>query len=139
MDGLRDLPQQPDRHHTQQLPDPALLQVLAARRDNLIEKGKRVAQAAFRGLGERAERPLVGLDFLCCRDRLQPRIDLRVIEQAKSKMLATGLDGRRQLVRIKSERGGGSSRVFSSALKASVVSMWTSSMIKTLYRSRAGR
>ncbi len=35
-------------------------------------------------------------------------------------------------------RGGGSSRVFRRALKAPVESMWTSSMIQILKRSRAG-
>ena len=35
-------------------------------------------------------------------------------------------------------RGGGSSSVFRSALKAPVESMWTSSMIQILKRSRAG-
>ena len=35
-------------------------------------------------------------------------------------------------------RGGGSSSVFRSALNAPVESMWTSSMIQTLKRSRAG-
>jgi hypothetical protein len=35
-------------------------------------------------------------------------------------------------------RGGGSSSVFRSALKAPVDNMWTSSMIQILKRSRAG-
>ena len=35
-------------------------------------------------------------------------------------------------------RGGGSSSVFRSALKAPMESMWTSSMIQILKRSRAG-
>src|SRR4051812_10093454 len=39
---------------------------------------------------------------------------------------------------MKTTRGGGSSSVFNNALKAWFDSMCTSSMIKTLYRSRAG-
>ena len=42
------------------------------------------------------------------------------------------------VARMNTTWGGGSSSVFSSALKASGVSMWTSSMMKILYRSRAG-
>ena len=41
--------------------------------------------------------------------------------------------------RMKRAWGGGSSSVFSSALNASVVSMWTSSMIAMRYRSRWAR
>src|SRR5437867_10632264 len=39
---------------------------------------------------------------------------------------------------IKTTCGGGSSRIFSKALNAEVESMWTSSIIKILYRLRAG-
>ena len=41
------------------------------------------------------------------------------------------------VAKMKRLRGGGSSRVFSSALKAAVESMWTSSMMKMRWRPGA--
>ena len=52
--------------------------------------------------------------------------------------IVSGTFSRFVVARIKTTRGGGSSIVLSKALKAGVESMWTSSMMNILWRSRAG-
>jgi len=95
------LAEQAHRNHAEQLPDAALLQLLSAGGDDLVEQGERVAQAAFRRLSKRAERTLVGLDLFLPTNVLQALEDFRVVEQAKREVLAARLNRGRELVRLR--------------------------------------
>jgi hypothetical protein len=77
---------------------------------------------------------IVGLELLLLDDGLEVVADGGGGDGGEVEPLAAGLDGGGDLVRLGGARmnftcSGGSSMVFRRALKAAVVSMWTSSMM----------
>ena len=113
------------------------IELRAAAGDGLIERRERIAHAAFARLRQHAEHFGVGLDAFLLGDP-----SMRATSSAKSTERKLNCWQRETMVegilcasvvhRMKTTHSGGSSSVFSSALKASLVIWCASSTMKTL-------
>ena len=108
---------------SEDIQDIGLGDILAAKRDQLIEHRFRVAQAAIRAARDGMRRGRLERDLLLAGDELQMLRDQVRRDAVKIEALAAAQDGRQNLLRL--GRGedelhvrGGSSSVFSSALNA---------------------
>jgi hypothetical protein len=98
-------------------------------RDHLVEKALRISQASLRFLSNREDPSLTDLDLFFFNDPFQAVHDLSQRDPLEIISLASREDSGRNFVGF----GRGNK-----ALKASRVSMCTSSMMKILYRLLAG-
>ena len=122
--------------------DILILHIGTAKRHRLVENRERVTHCPVSLAGDDVERLVINIDILLGRDVAQIPHYVRNADTVEIVGLAPGQDRRQNLVllggRQDENRMCRRSNVFRKALNADWVSMWTSSMIYTLYFPTCG-